>query len=77
MLPLPRGWRSTATGECASQLPVEPKPPCPRSESGSSGTSSSSASTIGTTTSWATRSPRPSRTVSSPWLMRITLSSPR
>src|SRR5919198_4386435 len=44
------------------QVPEEPNPPGPRSDGGSSSAQIVSAAATGTTTSWAIRSPRPTRT---------------
>ncbi len=64
------GWRR-------QRVPVEPNPPAPRWVSSSSSTSTTSATPTSWRRSWATRSPRPIVTGSSPRLTRRTFSSPR
>ena len=77
--PVPAEDRRDADARLGThQRPVEPCPPWPRSVESSCSTSSGSKSPIGSTTSWATRSPGSTTKVSSLSVFsRITLSSPR
>ncbi len=58
-------------------LPVEPKPPAPRSVLSSSSASRTVTRTMSATTNWAMRMPRVTSNGAPPWLMSSTETSPR